>query len=147
MGKPNGRTGRTDTITTIMTTEQDMNRNPTGIGGFGDNPQNINRGGKPKNVQRFDYWMTVFKDMTYRELKEYTKARPLDDMYMAEAIAYQRVIHAMDELQEFREVADRTEGKAPATIVHEGSVFSDKVAKVVLIDDDVTSEQEAEAGD
>lgn len=100
-----------------MTTEQDLkpqfpNINPTGKGGFGDNPQNRNAGGRPKNEQRFGYWMQLFKNLTNEEFVNYTKTRSENDMFVAEIIAYERVKKSRYDLKEFNEVADRTEGKA-----------------------------------
>lgn len=86
--------------------------NPTGKGGLKDNPQNINYGGRPKNSQRFSYWLQFFKDMTNKEFMEYTKNRKQDDMYVAEIIAYERVRNARRDLNEYKDLADRTEGKA-----------------------------------
>ena len=94
----------------------DMNRNPSGKGGFGDNPQNRNPGGRPKNEQRFGYWLQFFKNLTSKEFKEYTTNRSPDDMYVAELIAFERVTNARKDLAEYKEVADRTEGRAKQVI-------------------------------
>jgi hypothetical protein len=100
------------------TTQQvrDMNLNPTGKGGFNDNPQNINAGGRPKNSQRYDYWMQFFKDMEVSKLKTYTVERTEDIMFVAEAQAYQRVVESLKDFKVWQVVADRTEGKAPQFI-------------------------------
>jgi len=89
--------------------------NPTGKGGFQDHPELINYGGRPKNEQRFGYWLQFFKNMTVREFLDYEKSRNNDDMFVAEAIAYDRVKKSRKELSEYKDLADRTEGKAVET--------------------------------
>jgi len=93
-----------------MTTKQDknMNRNPTGKGGFGDHPELINAGGRPKNAESFNYWMDHFKTLPFEKFKKYKSEHP--DMSMAAFGAYARVAKMIDELKEFQEVANRTEG-------------------------------------
>jgi len=90
-------------------------QNPTGIGGFVDNPQNINFGGRKKNEQRFGYWLQFFKDLTLDEFTKYTETKKINDMYVAEAIAYERVKRARKDLNEYKDLADRTEGRALQT--------------------------------
>lgn len=85
--------------------------NPEGIGGFKDNPHLVNRGGRPKNAQRFGYWLQFFKDMTAKEFREYGKQKSEDEMYVAEVLAYQRVLNSRTDLGEYKDLADRTEGK------------------------------------
>src|SRR5690606_6432997 len=98
-------------------------RNPIGKGDFKDNPQNINKDGrKLRNVQRFSYWLQFFKNMTIKELTTYAQNRLEEDMYVAENIALNRVINARKHLDEYKDLADRTEGKAPQTIKHEGEI-------------------------
>lgn len=86
--------------------------NPSGKGGLADNPENINFGGRPKNEQRFGYWLQFFKDMTNAEFIKYPKTRNEDDMYVAEVIAYERVLNSRKNLKEYKDLADRTEGRA-----------------------------------
>ncbi len=86
--------------------------NPTGVGGFQNRKDDINIGGRPKNEQRFGYWLQFFKDMTVDEFAHYTNVRDIKKMYMAEAIAYERVKLARKDLNEYKDLADRTEGKA-----------------------------------
>jgi len=94
--------------------EPGNNANPTGIGGFADNPQNINYGGRPKNQESFTYWLNFFKGLTVAEFNEWGKNK--DDISVAANLAYIRIQNAKESLHEFKEVADRTEGKAPQTI-------------------------------
>lgn len=95
-----------------MTSNQvkDMNRNPTGKGGFREHPELINRDGRPKNEQRFGYWLQFFKNLTINELVNYSKIKKLEDMFVAEAIAYERVVKARTDLDEYKDLANRTEG-------------------------------------
>lgn len=90
--------------------------NPTGKGGLGDNPQNINEGGRPKNQQRFGYWLQFFKNMTNEEFINYAKVRGQSQMFVAELIAYERVLNARNNLKEYKDLADRTEGRAVQSI-------------------------------
>ena len=89
-----------------------MNRNPQGKGGFQDHPELRNSGGRPKNDESFTYWMRVFKNMTVNEFLAWEKENPMDDRTVAASIAYIRVGKARADLAEFKEVADRTEGKS-----------------------------------
>lgn len=85
--------------------------NPEGKGGFGDNPQNRSDGRWSKD-NSFSYWMNFFKSKTVKEFKEYEKVKPEDERTVAESLAYARVAKSRNDLQEFKEVADRTEGKS-----------------------------------
>lgn len=85
--------------------------NPDGKGGFADNPQNINHGGRPKNIQRYDYWLQFFKDMKLSDFEKYTLLRPEGEMYIAEAHAYKCIRSSASDVKLWSIVADRTEGK------------------------------------
>ena len=50
----------------------EMNRNPTGKGGFGDNPQNINSGGRPINSMK-SYLARKMADMTDEQKEKFLK--------------------------------------------------------------------------
>ena len=94
-----------------MTTKQvNMVRNPTGKGGFGDHPENRSPGGWKKE-NSFSYQMNRFKNMTVDDFLKWLKENPKDTRTMAEELAYARVFKARESLMEFKEVADRTEGK------------------------------------
>ena len=94
-----------------MTTQQatDMNRNPEGKGGFGDNPQNRNPGGWKKE-ESISYQYNRLGRMTDEEFAEYIPKTKF------ERIAYNRIKDAEDSLNDTKEVTDRTEGKAPQSI-------------------------------
>ena len=70
---------------------------------------------RKKNEQRFGYWLQFFKDLTSKEFLDYAKNKDQDEMYVAEIIAYERVKNARTDLNEYKDLADRTEGKALQT--------------------------------
>lgn len=88
----------------------DMNRNPTGKGGFRERPENINPGGRPKNQESFTYWMNYFKNLYVSDFLLWAKNNPEDKRTVAADIAYTRILNSRKELADFREVANRTEG-------------------------------------
>jgi len=83
--------------------------NPTGKGGFGEHPENISDGRWDKN-NSFSYWMNFFKSLSVIKFKEYEKTKPENERTMAEMLAYARIFKARNDLKEFQEVANRTEG-------------------------------------
>lgn len=91
------------------TRKQDYNRNPTGKGGFGDNPQNRGNGSWDKN-ESISYWYNKLGRM---EEAEFLSFKPAN---INQKIALNRVLRAMkddkESLAETKEIADRTEGKA-----------------------------------
>lgn len=102
-----------------MTTEQatpdkDMNRNPNGIGGFGDNPQNRNPGGWDK-TQSISYQYNRILRMTDDELAEFS-VNIKETGTQAERIALKRVMDSYTDLATTKEITDRTEGKAPQSV-------------------------------
>lgn len=109
--------------------------NPKGKGGFQDHPELINAGGRPKNIQRYDYWLQFFKDMSVADFKEYIKKRTDKEMYVAEAQAYQRIGDSLKDLKTWQVVAERTEGKAPATvdITSGGESFGPLVVEILHV--------------
>lgn len=88
--------------------------NPTGKGGFKDNPQNRNPGGWKKEMV-FSYQYRRFMNMTVEELREYSK-KDDKERTVVEDLAYARVIAARKSLPDVKEITDRTEGKAPQSI-------------------------------
>ena len=72
-----------------MTTGQDMNRNPTGKGGFKDNPQNINPGGEPKNSLK-SYMALKLSKMSDKEKDKYVAKMNKENVWkMAEGSPHQ----------------------------------------------------------
>lgn len=96
--------------------KEDFNRNPEGKGGLGDHPENINAGGRPKNQESFTYWMNHFKNMPVKEFLVWEKVTPEESRSVAADLAYNRVFNARKHLDEFKEVADRTEGRSKQPI-------------------------------
>lgn len=105
----------------------DEPRNKDGKGGFGEHPENINAGGRPKNQERYGYWLDCFKNLSIEEFKKYKKEHP--NMSMAAAAAYKRVSRTIEQLDEFKEVANRTEGMPKQTVKSE---FDDDVTEVKI---------------
>jgi hypothetical protein len=103
-------------------------RNPTGKGGFGDNPGNRSDGRWSKENSK-SYWLNYFDSLTESEFVEYPKAHK--DMTMAAISAYARIEKQKDELKEFQEVANRTEGMPKQSLKVEGEI---KTALVEFID-------------
>lgn len=115
--------------------------NPTGKGGLGDHPENINYGGKPKNAQSFVYWYRVFKDMSVAELKDWQKNNPEEVRTVAADLAYTRVVNSKRDIKEFQEVADRSEGKAMQTLKHEGEGVTGVVVQIITSEDEIDEEE------
>ncbi len=87
---------------------------------FADRPQDRSPGGwKKENV--FSYQFKRFMNMSEQEFREFSRT-PKDTMTMAERLAYNRVLNADKSLADFKEIADRTEGKAAQAIDLSGEV-------------------------
>ena len=113
-------------VTTQQVTPPEL-RNPDGKGGFAEHPENINAGGRPKNQERYGYWLDYFKDLSIEDFKKYRSEH--SDMSMAALGAYARITKTIDELKEFQEVANRTEGMPKQTIKQE---FDDDIREVKI---------------
>jgi hypothetical protein len=105
--------------------------NPEGKGGFADNPQNINAGGRPKNAESFAYWYRTFKEMTKDELAQWKLDTPEGSRTIACSLALVRITNAEMDLKEFQEIADRSEGKATQTLKHEGEMITGLKVEIV----------------
>jgi len=92
-------------------TTQQVPPNPTGKGGFGDNPGNRNPGGWDK-TQSISYQYNRIGRMSDEELEAFVPQN------QNQKIALQRIKIAQKEngLMDAKEVTDRTEGKAPQFI-------------------------------
>lgn len=95
----------------MKTTKQVNPPNPTGKGGFGDNPQNRSDGGWKKE-DSYSYQLRLMDRMTVKEFKEWLVDNPEDKRTMAQEKAYYAQVKARKDLQYLKEVTDRTEGKA-----------------------------------
>jgi hypothetical protein len=91
----------------------DMNLNPTGKGGFGDNPQNRSDGRWNKEGS-ISYNYNKLMRMTPEDFETF------EPTTYAEKIAKQRVKDAVSSLNDAKEITDRTEGKAPQFIENSG---------------------------
>jgi hypothetical protein len=80
------------------------NNNPTGKGGFGDNPQNQS-GGRWQKDTSISYWYNYLIRLNITEFEKFTPQS------MAQRLAYSSIIEATEELNYLKEVTDRTEGK------------------------------------
>lgn len=90
--------------------------NEKGVGGFQERPQDISRDGRPKNQESFTYWMNHFKNMPVKEFLDWPKVTPEATRSVASDLAWTRVLKARKHLDEFKEVADRTEGRSKQPI-------------------------------
>jgi hypothetical protein len=94
-----------------MTSNQvNMNRNPTGKGGFGERPEDINRSGTWNPRMTFSFQCRRFMNMTVEEFKSWKELTADKDKTMVEELAYVAVLKARTEFRERQEVANRTEG-------------------------------------
>lgn len=96
-----------------MTTKQakDMNRNPTGKGGFQERPNDRNDGRWNKD-DSISYQYNKLLRMAPSELDEFTPTTN------AQAIAKTRILGARGDngLLDTKEITDRVEGKAPQSV-------------------------------
>ena len=115
--------------------------NPTGKGGFVDNPQNRSNGRWSKE-NSFSYWYNFFKHMSVKEFKDYEKKKPDDERSVAESLAYMRVHRARNDLREFQEVADRTEGRPTQRVEQElsGGLFNSDKLQIEIVDEASTEQ-------
>ena len=112
--------------------------NPTGVGGFKDNPQNRTAGvWRPENTISYQY--KRFLNMTTNELIAFAKL-PDDQKTVAMDIAYAQVIRSRKSLPHAKEVTDRTEGKSPQAI--DVTSGGEKIQPVLVefIGDDATEQ-------
>ena len=83
--------------------------NPTGKGGFGDNPQNRSDGGWKKE-DSITYQYNKLLRLTPSELVSFQPET------VAQKIALGRVNAAFDSLRDVQEITDRIEGKAQQSV-------------------------------
>lgn len=116
-----------------MTSNQvNMNRNPTGKGGFVDNPQNRSNGRWNPDMT-FSFQYRRFMNMTVEEFKSWKDLTADKDKTMVEELAYVAVLKARSDIRDRQEITDRTEGKAPQTVVVDGGFFSKEKLQVEII--------------
>jgi hypothetical protein len=84
--------------------------NPTGKGGFRDNPQNKSTGSWSKDSS-VSYWYRYFFSLTVEEFKKFPSEKPEKIRLMACEIAYNAVLKSRKDLPYLKEITDRTEGR------------------------------------
>lgn len=109
----------------------DMNRNPNGRGGFGDNPENRNPGGWKKE-DSIGYQYRYLQRLTVDELENWIKEHGKDKRTVAQDLAYKALVKAQKELPYLKEVTDRSEGKAPQAI--DLTSGGDKIVPATIVD-------------
>lgn len=117
---------KADKITTKQVRKvRDWIPNPKGKGGFADHPE-LRSDGRWSKENSFTYWMNYFKNMSVKEFKTWEKDNPEDERTVASSLAYSRIAKSRENLWEFKEVADRTEGKAtqPLDVTSNGESIS-----------------------
>lgn len=102
--------------------------NPTGKGGFGDHPENINRQGLSLTQNYISHWYRRFLDMPTSEFKKWESENP--DAPVAAMLAYAGIVEARNRIKSRIEVTDRTEGKAPQRV----QVDLDRISNKQLAD-------------
>jgi len=137
---------------TEITTEQVKHiPNPDGRGGFGDNPQNINYGGRPsRNVT---WWYNVFGLMDIEDIKSWRnndklEVKLLDGRVIQKSwkngfaeLAYNSFMRARKLTKDMIEVTDRVEGRAKQSIKHEGDLnITMQMKKLESVVDDLLAE-------
>lgn len=117
------------------------NHNPTGKGGFGDNPQNRGDGSWDKTMV-FSYQYRRFMNMTITQLEEYSRL-PKDERTVVEDLAYQRVLSARTSLKDVKEITDRVEGKPKQSIELDSKMSGlsdDELRKIAAVSERSTDE-------
>ena len=85
--------------------------NPTGKGGFGENPQNRSDGYWSKETS-ISYQYQFLIRLGVKEFKDWIDKNPESKRTVAQELAYKAVVSARKDLAYLKEVTDRTEGKA-----------------------------------
>lgn len=105
--------------------------NPTGKGGFGDNPHLINKNGwSSEHSQKF--WLHKFLAMSQKEFELWKKNNPPSKRTMAQNLAYRRIKDSEEKLEDYKVVADRTEGKPVQPIEADVTSNGEPLGVVVL---------------
>lgn len=108
--------------------------NPTGKGGFGDRPEDINKGGRPKNEVSITYWIRKFLEETE---EGHTKARVQE---LAEKIVV--MAYKDGNVSIIKELLDRIEGTNPIRFEDEREGVKELLEKIYAKQRDETSNQD-----
>lgn len=98
----------------MATSKPSKTNNPTGIGGFRDNPQNRSSGHWSKE-DSIPNQLNRFMRMGAKELAQWAKDNE-ETMTVAQGIALNILNRSLHNLSDAKEVIDRTSGKAKETI-------------------------------
>ena len=86
------------------------NNNPTGKGGFGDNPQNSAKG-RWSGETSISHQYNLLIRMSVKMFRSWVADHPHDVRTVAQDVAYNAVLKARKDLSYLKEITDRTEGK------------------------------------
>lgn len=134
----------TKTATDQVVSDSPNNFNPTGKGGFGDHPENRSPGGWKKEGS-ISYQYNFLIRLNVEQFKLWLSENPEKERTVAQDIAYNAVINSRKDLKYLQEITDRTEGKAPQTISHEGGFFSTNELKIITVDERAEVESETDS--
>ena len=74
--------------------------------------------------------------LTEKQLLSWLEDNPEDKRTVAQMIALEAVKKARKQLDYLKEITDRTEGKAPQTVIYEGGLFTNTKLEVEVVDED-----------
>lgn len=99
--------------------------NPTGKGGFGENPENRSDGRWDKEGSISYQYHKIIR-LSADELENF-KAETV-----AQDIAYRRVLASRESLLDVKEITDRTEGKSPQAI--DVTTLGEKITNIAMVE-------------
>lgn len=105
--------------------------------GFDKYPENRNPGGWKKE-DSISYQYNKLIRLTEKQLLSWLEDNPEDKRTVAQMIALAAVKKARKQLDYLKEITDRTEGKAPQTVIYEGGLFTNTKLEVEVVDEDKT---------
>ena len=100
--------------------------------GFDKHPENRSNGRWRKEDSISEQY-NMFLRMNAEEVRTWEENHLEKDRTMAQEIAYRAMLRARKSLKDLQEITDRTEGKAPQTLVHEGGFFSQNKLEFVEV--------------
>lgn len=103
--------------------------------GFDKYPENRSPGGWKKE-DSISYQYNKLIRLTEKQLLSWLEDNPEDKRTVAQMIALEAVKKARKQLDYLKEITDRTEGKAPQTVIYEGGLFTNTKLEVEVVDED-----------
>lgn len=97
--------------------------NPTGKGGIHTRPQDRSNG-RWRKEDSISYQYNMLIRLSVADFKGWLSKYTEKTRTMAQEIAYQAVLSSRTDIRYLEEITDRTEGKAPQTITHDGELKS-----------------------